>query len=75
MGGGEHPIKSIAVVGAGAAGKFHARGLESSCPKLMVIIGVITAAALDAENYYEKIQVFERRETAGGTWYDPKVSF
>lgn len=47
--GGEHLIKSVAIIGAGAS-------------------GVITAAALKAENYFEKIRVFERRETAGGTW-------
>ncbi|KAI1089516.1 putative dimethylaniline monooxygenase [Rostrohypoxylon terebratum] len=52
----EKKIKSVAVVGAGAA-------------------GAITAAALKAENYFERIQVFERRETPGGTWIfdaDPK---
>ncbi|XDG07450.1 hypothetical protein ABKA04_007065 [Annulohypoxylon sp. FPYF3050] len=52
----EKKIKSVAVVGAGAA-------------------GAITAAALKAENYFERIRVFERRETAGGTWIfdaDPK---
>ncbi|TKW57271.1 Thiol-specific monooxygenase [Colletotrichum tanaceti] len=32
----------------------------------------VTAAAFKAENYFERIQVFERRESAGGTWiYDP----
>ncbi|KAF8856860.1 FAD/NAD(P)-binding domain-containing protein, partial [Acephala macrosclerotiorum] len=39
--------------------------------------GAITAAAFKAENYFEKIRVFERRETAGGTWIydrDPKPS-
>ncbi|KAJ6172517.1 FAD/NAD(P)-binding domain-containing protein [Penicillium chermesinum] len=30
--------------------------------------GAITAAALVAEKYYDRIRVFERRETAGGTW-------
>ncbi|KAI0010861.1 putative dimethylaniline monooxygenase [Xylariaceae sp. FL0662B] len=46
-------IKSVAIVGAGAA-------------------GAITAAAFKAENYFEHIEVFERRGTAGGTWiYDP----
>ncbi|KAI1080161.1 putative dimethylaniline monooxygenase [Whalleya microplaca] len=50
---GEKKIKSVAIVGAGAA-------------------GAITAAALKAENYFERIQVFERRGTPGGTWiYDP----
>ncbi|KAI2781336.1 FAD/NAD(P)-binding domain-containing protein [Daldinia loculata] len=33
--------------------------------------GAIAAAALKAENYFERIRVFERRETPGGTWiYD-----
>ncbi|OAA45231.1 hypothetical protein BBO_03809 [Beauveria brongniartii RCEF 3172] len=31
--------------------------------------GAIAAAALKAENYFDRIRVFERRETAGGTWY------
>ncbi|KAH7017960.1 uncharacterized protein B0I36DRAFT_394475 [Microdochium trichocladiopsis] len=45
-------VKSVAVIGAGAA-------------------GAITAAALKAESYFERIKVFERREAAGGTWiYD-----
>ncbi|KAI0848154.1 FAD/NAD(P)-binding domain-containing protein [Daldinia vernicosa] len=37
--------------------------------------GAIAAAALKAENYFERIRVFERRETPGGTWIydsDPK---
>ncbi|KAI0138211.1 putative dimethylaniline monooxygenase [Hypoxylon sp. NC0597] len=52
----EKKIKSVAIVGAGAA-------------------GAITAAAFKAENYFERIRVFERRETPGGTWIfdsDPK---
>ncbi|KAI2619654.1 putative dimethylaniline monooxygenase [Hypoxylon sp. NC1633] len=52
----ERRIRSVAVVGAGAA-------------------GAITAAALKAEDYFERIRVFERRETPGGTWIfdsDPK---
>ncbi|KAM3516113.1 hypothetical protein MY11210_000395 [Beauveria gryllotalpidicola] len=28
--------------------------------------GAIAAAALKAENYFDRIRVFERRETAGG---------
>ncbi|KAK3365326.1 hypothetical protein B0T24DRAFT_724191 [Lasiosphaeria ovina] len=37
--------------------------------------GAVTAAAFKAENYYDRISVFERRETAGGTWiYDPDPS-
>lgn len=31
--------------------------------------GAAAAAALKAEDYYETIRVFERRECAGGTWY------
>ncbi|KAL7917651.1 hypothetical protein ACQKWADRAFT_306262 [Trichoderma austrokoningii] len=54
MGGG-NPIKSVAVIGAGAA-------------------GAITAAALKAEEVFDVIRVFERRESAGGTWiYDAAV--
>ncbi|EXM18622.1 hypothetical protein FoTM2_014067 [Fusarium oxysporum f. sp. vasinfectum] len=55
---GDYNIKSVAVVGAGAA-------------------GAISAAALKAENYFDRIRVFERRETPGGTWIydaDPKVA-
>ncbi|TDZ14737.1 Thiol-specific monooxygenase [Colletotrichum orbiculare MAFF 240422] len=51
--GGERKIKSVAVIGAGAA-------------------GAVTAAALKAEEFFDTIRVFERRESAGGTWiYDP----
>ncbi|GFP55635.1 thiol-specific monooxygenase [Trichoderma asperellum] len=54
MGGGNQ-IKSVAVIGAGAA-------------------GAITAAALKAEEVFDVIRVFERRESAGGTWiYDAAV--
>ncbi|GKU21737.1 unnamed protein product [Fusarium langsethiae] len=55
---GNFEIKSIAIVGAGAA-------------------GAITAAALKAENYFDRIRVFERRESPGGTWIydaDPSVA-
>ncbi|CAI0647067.1 unnamed protein product [Colletotrichum noveboracense] len=48
--GGERKIKSVAIIGAGAA-------------------GAVTAAAFKAEDYFEKIRVYERRESAGGTWY------
>jgi cation diffusion facilitator CzcD-associated flavoprotein CzcO len=30
--------------------------------------GAITAVAFEAEKYFEKIKIFERRPTAGGTW-------
>lgn len=36
--------------------------------KLICNLGAITAAALKAENFFDRIRVFERRETAGGTW-------
>ncbi|KAK0632502.1 hypothetical protein B0T14DRAFT_420442 [Immersiella caudata] len=37
--------------------------------------GAVTAAAFNAENYYERIRVFERRGMAGGTWiYDADPS-
>jgi hypothetical protein len=32
-------------------------------------IGAAAAAAFASEEYFEKIRVFERRESAGGTWY------
>lgn len=37
--------------------------------QLTLPLGAVTAAALKAENYFKHIRVFERRETAGGTWY------
>ncbi|KAH7141103.1 hypothetical protein EDB81DRAFT_692746 [Dactylonectria macrodidyma] len=50
----ETRIKSVAIIGAGAA-------------------GAAAAAALKAEDYFERIRVYERRETPGGTWiYDPE---
>ncbi|KKA23327.1 Dimethylaniline monooxygenase [Rasamsonia emersonii CBS 393.64] len=46
-------IKSVAIIGAGAA-------------------GAAAAAAFAAEKYFDRIRVFERRETPGGTWiFDP----
>lgn len=35
----------------------------------MNITGAITTAALAAEQCFDRIQVYERRESAGGTWY------
>jgi hypothetical protein len=63
-------IRSVAIIGAGAAGKspFLARSGEVGRVHVC-IIGAITAAAFAAEEYFERIQVFERRESAGGTWY------
>jgi cation diffusion facilitator CzcD-associated flavoprotein CzcO len=33
------------------------------------MVGAISAAALSRENYFERIRVFERRASPGGTWY------
>lgn len=52
--------------------------LLDSAEKGQLIVGfagAITAAALKAENYFERIRVFERRETAGGTWYTQAVQY
>ncbi|KAG0647451.1 Flavin-dependent monooxygenase [Hyphodiscus hymeniophilus] len=36
--------------------------------------GAVAAAAFEAEKYFKKIRVFERRESPGGTWiYDPST--
>ncbi|KAK7718396.1 hypothetical protein SLS64_002349 [Diaporthe eres] len=47
-------------------------GAEKSIKSVAIIgagaSGTITAAALKAENYFDQIRIFERRETAGGTW-------
>lgn len=32
-------------------------------------LGAAAAASLKAEDYFDTIRVFERRECAGGTWY------
>lgn len=50
--------------------------VESSVKSVAIIgagaSGAITAAAFAAEQHYAIIKVFERRESAGGTWiYDP----
>ncbi|KAK0718943.1 hypothetical protein B0T21DRAFT_386601 [Apiosordaria backusii] len=52
----EKRIRSVAIIGAGAA-------------------GAVTAAAFKAEDYFDRIRVFERREGPGGTWiYDVSLS-
>lgn len=68
-------VKSVAIIGAGAAGKQSIRSLKillypSQDHVTNSLTGIITAVAFQAENYYERIRVFERRSTAGGTWYD-----
>lgn len=61
-------IRTVAIVGAGAAGNTH-----TPASYLMLVLtvhtGAVTAAAFAAEKYFERIRVFERRESAGGTWY------
>lgn len=60
-------IKSVAIIGAGASGE-----LTLTPPTSILthhIAGAITAAAFKAEKYFDRIQIFERRESAGGTWY------
>lgn len=37
--------------------------------ELTLTSGAAAAAAFEAEDAYDIIQVFERRETPGGTWY------
>lgn len=68
MGGGEKQIKSVAIIGAGAAGKPHYFPRTYIRKELTITKGAVTAAAFKAENYYDRIRVFERRETPGGTW-------
>jgi hypothetical protein len=66
---GRKVVKSVAVIGAGAAGEIPPHSTHRP-PLTGTILGAITAAALVRENYFETIRVFERRETPGGTWYN-----
>lgn len=64
-------IKSVAIIGAGAAGKpiasdIRGAGVETG---LLTGQGAIAAAALSAEGCYDRIRVFERKSSPGGTWY------
>lgn len=68
-------IKSVAIIGAGAAGEDGAIAERKNVRYYMfefstniALLGAVTAAAFKAENYFEHIRVFERRETPGGTW-------
>jgi cation diffusion facilitator CzcD-associated flavoprotein CzcO len=61
-------IRSVAIIGAGASGKTIPPMLSASNWYLRRTTGAVAAAAFLAENYYEKIRVFERRESPGGTW-------
>jgi hypothetical protein len=47
--------------------------MRGTCNNLLIslsCIGSVSAAAFAAEQYFDRIRVFERRETAGGTWYE-----
>ncbi|KAM0713485.1 hypothetical protein Q7P37_010447 [Cladosporium fusiforme] len=67
-------ITSVAIIGAGASGtSATARDFSTKVTYADCIIspGTAAASAFAAENYFSRIQVFERREAAGGTWiYD-----
>jgi cation diffusion facilitator CzcD-associated flavoprotein CzcO len=60
------PIKSVAIIGAGAAGSLPHNFVGAII--YLDLSGAITAAAFAAEDLFEVIRVFERRETPGGTW-------
>ena len=68
-------IKSVAIIGAGAAGIHDLYQTLISTFKYDVIrtnkyiAGAATAAAFAAEQYFETIRVFERKGSAGGTWF------
>lgn len=59
-------IKSVGIIGAGAAGEP-----SEGCPYATILLddqaGGEAAAALKAEACFDRIRVFERRECAGGT--------
>lgn len=72
MGSPPYKVKSVAVIGAGAAGRSTLyRSLTDV--SWLINIGAACAAALKAEEYFETIKVFERRSGAGGTWCDTTV--
>ena len=66
----ERRVRSVAIIGAGAAGKSSIceRTTTSLVYANNLVIGAVTAAAFVAEKNFDRIQVFERRESAGGTW-------
>lgn len=67
---GEKKIKSVAIIGAGAAGMYVTAPRPGShlIPSQQ---GAVTASAFKREKYFDRITVFERRETPGGTWLVP----
>lgn len=69
--GDDKRVKSVAIIGAGAAGSFFPPlfPLQRKNLNNQRIPGAVTAAAFSAEDYFERIRVFERRGAAGGTWY------
>ncbi|KAK3073980.1 hypothetical protein LTR53_003984 [Teratosphaeriaceae sp. CCFEE 6253] len=64
------PIRSVAVIGAGASGESHRSRLHAF-HELTSLAGAAAAAALSAEQCVDTIRVFERRGTPGGTGLDP----
>lgn len=70
-------IKSVAIIGAGAAGIYEPQSLSGSFRYIEHdvtgtdghITGAATAAAFAAEQYFGTIRVFERKGSAGGTWF------
>ena len=63
----QRKVNSVAIIGAGAA------GLTTLMQRDMAVAdaihaGAAAASAFAAEDVFETIRVFERRETPGGTW-------
>jgi hypothetical protein len=70
-------IRSVAVIGGGPAGNSDIclGKFPLACFRVLInATGAIAASALKAENYFERIRVFERRESPGGTWFAIKLS-
>lgn len=64
----EMTTTSVAIIGAGAAGTCKC-SRSPGMPPSHILSGAAAAAAFDAEDAFDVIQVFERRETPGGTWF------
>lgn len=67
-------VKSVAIIGAGASGTLPHIIASSLLILTVMTIGAVTASAFKSENYFKRIRVFERRDTAGGTWCDVYVA-
>ena len=48
--------------------------ISTGVPLTNTLTGAITAAAFVAERYFNRVQVYERRESAGGTWSVTKLA-